>query len=170
MKRTLQQATLIILGILLLLCTSCTEKNDDSSVSGKTCTVSIICTSVLTHKSDLLPEKEEIIPQNGYFTKEMTVVIGEEDTVFSVLQKLCRDRKMHLDFEFTPAYNSMFIKGIGNLYCGDCGAMSGWMFAVNKVLPSTSCDSTPVKDGDTVEWLFICDYATDLTAEYTWGE
>lgn len=40
-----------------------------------------------------------------------------------------------MESNWTPAYNSAYIEGIGNLYEFDCGNLSGWMYSVNGVWP-----------------------------------
>ena len=67
--------------------------------------------------------------------------LSEGDTVFDVLQRVCRAQGIHMESNWTPAYNSAHIEGIGNLYEFDCGNLSGWMYSVNGVWPDYGCSS-----------------------------
>lgn len=75
-----------------------------------------------------------------------------------MLQRVCRDNGIHMEFSNTPMYNSAYIEGIGNLYEFDCGEQSGWMYAVNGWYPNYGCSRYALKDGDTVTWVYTCDY------------
>ena len=89
---------------------------------------------------------------------------SEGDTVFDVLQRVCRAQGIHMESNWTPAYNSAYIEGIGNLYEFDCGNLSGWMYSVNGVWPDYGCSSCTLHDGDTVVWSYTCDLGRDVGA------
>ena len=54
-----------------------------------------------------------------------------------------------------------YVKGIAQIYSGDCGDMSGWMYTVNGEFAEVGCDAYSVQEGDEICWVFICDYLTD---------
>ena len=59
-------------------------------------------------------------------------------------------------------YNSVYIKGIANLYEFDCGELSGWFYKVNGEKPNFGCSQYKLKDDDKVEWVYTCNFlATD---------
>ena len=58
----------------------------------------------------------------------MTVTFYEGESVFNVLQRTCKQQKIHMEFSNTPIYNSAYIEGINNLYEFDVGNLSGWMY------------------------------------------
>ena len=89
---------------------------------------------------------------------------SEGDTVFDVLQRVCRAQGIHMESNWTPAYNSAYIEGICNLYEFDCGSLSGWMYSVNGVWPDYGCSSCTLHDGDTVVWSYTCDLGRDVGA------
>ena len=82
--------------------------------------------------------------------------------MFDVLQQVCRDNKIHLEFSNSPVYQSAYIEGIGNLYEFDCGELSGWMYSVNGWFPNYGCSSYAVQDGDVIEWVYTCDLGSDV--------
>ena len=87
-----------------------------------------------------------------------------------MLQRVCRDNGIHMEFSNTPMYNSAYIEGIGNLYEFDCGEQSGWMYAVNGWFPNYGCSRYALKDGDTVKWVYTCDYGKDVGGAYYAGD
>ena len=93
-----------------------------------TCTISISCASILEHMDLCDKEKVELVPENGWLLKPVEVTFKQGQSVFDVLQQVCRDNKIHMEFSMTPIYNSAYIEGIGNLYEFDCGEVSGWMY------------------------------------------
>ena len=84
-------------------------------------------------------EKVELVPENGWLLKPVEVTFKQGQSVFDVLQQVCRDNKIHMEFSMTPIYNSAYIEGIGNLYEFDCGEVSGWMYKVNDWFPNYGC-------------------------------
>ena len=47
------------------------------------------------------------------------------ESVYDVLQRVCKANKIHMESSFTPVYNSAYIEGIHNLYEFDVGKLSG---------------------------------------------
>ena len=152
----------LLLCLLLVLCTACGRTQNDTG--DLHCTVTIECSTVLAHMDDLSPGKAEIIPTDGVLLPETAVAFSEGDTVFDVLQRVCRAQGIHMGSNWTPAYNSAYIEGIGNLYEFDCGNLSGWMYSVNGVWPDYGCSSYTLHDGDTVVWSYTCDLGRDVGA------
>ena len=153
----------LLLCLLLVLCTAACGAQPDSDGALR-CTVTIECGTVLGHMDDLSPGKAELIPSDGVLLPETEVAFSEGDTVFDVLQRVCRAQGIHMESNWTPAYNSAYIEGIGNLYEFDCGNLSGWMYSVNGVWPDYGCSSYTLHDGDTVVWSYTCDLGRDVGA------
>lgn len=128
----------------------------------KSCTLSISCSTVCANLADLDAEKAELIPPDGCILPPTKCTLSEGESVFDVLLRVCRERKIHMEFSETPAYQTAYIEGIGNLYEFDCGALSGWMYRVNGVFPNFGCSRYALEDGDTVEWLYTCDLGADI--------
>jgi len=134
-----------------------------------TCTFSIECSTILNNLSMLEPEKLEMVPFDGVILAEMTVVFYEGESVFDVLQRVCKENKIHMEASWTPIYNSAYIEGIHNLYEFDCGALSGWMYKVNGWYPNYGCSRYQLLDGDVVEWRYTCDLGNDIGGGYAIG-
>ena len=143
-----------------------TEKAPEVSL----CTISISCATILNHMDWLDPDKTELVPTDGWLLPATQAEFHEGESVFDVLQRVCRDNGIHMEFSNTPMYNSAYIEGIGNLYEFDCGEQSGWMYAVNGWFPNYGCSRYALKDGDTVKWVYTCDYGKDVGGAYYAGD
>lgn len=49
----------------------------------------------------------------------------------------------------------MYVSSIGGLAEKDHGGMSGWVYAVNGVEPSTACSNYVLSDGDSIYWSYV---------------
>lgn len=134
------------------------------------CTFSISCATVLDNMDKLDKSKKEIIPDDGWILKPVTVTFNEGESVFDVLKQVCKDNKIQLEFSLTPIYNSAYIEGINNLYEFDCGSFSGWTYKVNDWFPNYGCSRYEVKNGDVIEWHFTCNNGADVGKNYSVGE
>ena len=150
-----RRALALLLCLLLLLCTACGGQAQEDA-GALHCTVKIACSTVLEHMDDLKPGKADIVPADGVLLPETTVAFSEGDTVFDVLQQVCRAQGIHMESTWTPAYNSAYIEG--------CGELSGWMYSVNGVWPDYGCSGYTLHDGDTVVWSYTCDLGRDVGA------
>ena len=140
---------------------------EDAQVDGNTtytCTDSISCATLLDNMDKLSQNKRPLVPADGVLLPETQVTFSAGESAFDVLQRVCRDNKLHMESSFTPLYNSAYIEGIGNLYEFDCGELSGWMYSVNGVWPDYGCSGYTLHDGDTVVWSYTCDLGRDVGA------
>lgn len=135
-----------------------------------TVTFSIECSTILNNLSQLDPDKLEMVPSGGTILAKTSVSCYEGESVFDVLQQVCRDNGIHMESEFTPIYNSAYIEGIHNLYEFDCGSLSGWMYRVNGWYPNYGCSRYVLEDGDIVEWRYTCDLGNDIGGGYAVGK
>ena len=89
---------------------------------------------------------------------------------FAQLTEFCRERGIHMDSNFTPMYNSAYVKGIANLYEFDVGSQSGWMYKVNGWFPNYGCSRYTVQQGDEICWMYTCvGYGEDIGGGYAMG-
>ena len=134
-----------------------------------TCTLSISCATILDNMDLCDPEKRELVPEDGWILKPTVVTFYEGESVFNVLQRTCKQQKIHMEFSNTPIYNSAYIEGIHNLYEFDVGNLSGWMYKVNGWFPNYGCSRYQLKDGDVIEWVYTCDLGYDVGGGYATG-
>ena len=134
-----------------------------------TCTISIRCDAILNNMSLCDPAKTDLVPADGWILPPMTVTFYEGESVFNILQRTCKQQKIHMEFEYTPIYNSAYIEGINNLYEFDVGELSGWMYKVNEWFPNYGCSRYALSDGDVICWVYTCDLGKDVGGGYAVG-
>lgn len=129
------------------------------------CTISVSCAAAWERRAEWAESVAEVIPENGVILQPVHVTYYEGESVFDVLQRVCKSRYVPMEFTSTPLYNTAYIEGIGNLYEFDCGAGSGWMYKVNGWFPNYGCSRYAVRDGDVIEWLYTCNLGRDIGGE-----
>ena len=134
-----------------------------------TCTISISCATILNNLDLCDPEKVELVPEDGWILEPVAVTFYEGESVFNVLQRTCKQLKIHMEFTNTPIYNSAYIEGIHNLYEFDVGELSGWMYKVNDWFPNYGCSRYQLKAGDVINWVYTCDLGYDVGGGYATG-
>lgn len=127
------------------------QTNEPSAAAG-TVTMSIVCTDVVGKTT------AEHIPQDGILLAAAAFPIEEGETAFSVLTRATQANEIHLESEGAPGMR--YVTGIGQVYSGDFGEMSGWLYWVNGEMPSVGCEQLTLKDGDVIEWVYICDMSS----------
>lgn len=135
-------------------------------------TLSVTCKSILNNMHMFNMDKLEVLPEDGIIYAAQNVDFYEGESVFDVLLREMKNKKIHMSFRMTPIYNSNYIEGINNLYEFDCGELSGWMYKVNGWFPNYGCSRYVLKDGDVIEWVYTCDLGRDIGGEFavTGGE
>lgn len=118
--------------------------------------ITIRCDTILDNMGDLNPGKVEFVPSNGEILPMVSVYFYEGETVFEVLNRVCKIANIQLEYSWTPLYSSYYIEGINHLYEFDCGEQSGWMYKVNEWFPNYGCSSYDVSDGDVIVWCYTC--------------
>lgn len=126
------------------------------------CTISISCAALVKQLDLCDPDKKELVPADGWILPATTISFSEGETVFDVLQRVCKANKIHMEYEDTPGYNSAYIEGIANLYEFDAGAQSGWMYKVNDWFPNYGCSQYTLQNGDVICWVYSCDLGADV--------
>lgn len=129
---------------------------------GLFCTISISCAVLLDHTDELGDTLLELVPETGVLLAPTEAVFSEGESVFDVLQRVCRENGIHLEFSSTPAYGSVYIEGIGNIYEFDCGSLSGWMYMVDGWFPNYGCSQYLLSGGESIRWLYTCDLGADI--------
>lgn len=130
------------------------------------CTFSISCATILDNMDKLDKEKVELVPKDGWILKPTKIEFYEGESVYDILLRVCKDKKIHLETTFTPMYNSVYLEGISNLYEFDCGGQSGWMYSVNDWFPNYGCSRYVVQNGDTIEFKYTCNLGYDVGGSF----
>ena len=145
------------------------ENQEINNKKTYTCTFSIECSTILNNLATLDPDKRELIPVDGVILAPIQVSFYEGESVFDLLQRVCKEKGIHLESSWTPIYNSAYIEGIHNLYEFDCGELSGWVYRVNGWYPNYGCSRYQLADGETVEFRYTCDLGKDVGCEWMAG-
>lgn len=162
-----QRALTLLLAVLLCaaLLAGCGQKPaapaEDAALH---CTISISCATLLDHSDQLAKEKAGLVPADGCLLPATQAAFSEGESAFDLLQRVCRENKIPLDFDESAAYGA-FIKGIGNIYQGDCGDLSYWMYSVNGAFLNCGCSQYTLCEGDEICLLYTCDLGADIGAE-----
>ena len=135
-----------------------------------TATISIRCDTILNNMNKFNKDKLSVLPSDGTIMNTRTAVFYEGESVFDVLQREVRASGIHMEFQFTPIYNSVYIQGINNIYEFDCGELSGWMYKVNGWFPNYGASRYSLQQGDIIEWVYTCDLGSDVGGFYAVGE
>lgn len=114
-------------------------------------------------RCDLLPEDHTHahLPDDGWITAPTEYAFSEGDTVLALLQEVCRTQNIQLEIDGNTDALA-YIRGIGNLYELDYGALSGWVYLVNGASPSVGCGQYSLSDGDTIEWVYTLELGNDI--------
>ena len=163
MKRLLP----LLLAVLLL--SACGGQETEKQAAGS-CTFSISCATILDNRDQLKAAKAGYVPDDGVILPVTETTFYEGETVFDVLQRLCRENDIPMESCWSPMYNSAYIEGIAQLYEFDCGELSGWMYSVNGTYPNYGCSKYTLQDGDVVCWVYTCDLGEDVGGGYAAGE
>lgn len=143
------------------------EDTTVDSSTAYTCTFSISCETILDNWDLCDESKKPLVPTDGVILPATAVTFSEGESVYDVLQRVCKDNKIHMESSWTPMYNSAYIEGIHNLYEFDVGQGSGWMYAVNGWYPNYGCSRYALQNGDVVAWRYTCDYGADIGGGFT---
>lgn len=117
-----------------------------------------IGTVTLTVRCDRVPGLEQLdhLPEDGILLATEVYEIEAGETVYDILTEAARKHGLHVDA--TGLGESVYVRGIGQLYEQEHGELSGWVYYVNGTSPSMGCASYELADGD--EILF--DYSLTL--------
>lgn len=137
---------------------------DDVTENSETVTLSVRCDTVLDNWDKLDDELkfEKYVPQSGVILQEFMLVLRKNDTVYDILNRAVRHKKIHMECVYSANYGSVYVQGINHLYEFSCGELSGWMYKVNGVFPNYGCSKYVLKNGDKIEWVYTCDLGRDV--------
>ena len=138
------------------------KKQEEVASSGKACTISISCSTILNNMDKCDPAISGIIPSSGTILSATTVEFTDGETVYDVLQRVCQSNGIQMEASWSPTYNSAYIEGIANIYEFDVGSGSGWMYKVNGWFPNYGCSSYLLEGGENICWIYTCSLGSDI--------
>ena len=169
--KTVKEATESEEGQKERTCSACSRKEqqtvpkEEPGIIGYV-NIEIRCDTILNNMGDLTPGKAEFVPSNGVILPMVQVPFYENETVFEVLNRICKTTNIQIEYSWTPLYGSYYIEGINHLYEFDCGFESGWMYKVNNWFPNYGCSAYELQGGEEIVWYYTCTgLGTDVGAE-----
>ncbi len=170
LKRKLNKknALCIVLGAGVLFCAAWflniqtpaqyfSENTGETKPSGAYVTVEIRCDNAVGVIDSAY------VPADGTILKKTDEALSDGDTVYSVLSRVAKRKRIPLDCKGSEAAG-YYIKGINYLYEFDGGEFSGWVYMVNGVQGEAAASAYTLSDGDTVVWVYTVDLGRDVTA------
>lgn len=121
------------------------------------CTISIRCSALKDRRETLEDRLLPYVPENGVILSAVKVRVAVKSSVYDVLSAVCKAKKIALDAEYTPLYDSYYVRGINHLYEMDAGDRSGWLYTVNRKKPDVGASAYQLSDGDSIVWSYSCD-------------
>ena len=129
---------------------------------GQAVTLEITCRDLCEHMGRLTDEAvREYIPKDGEILAPEEVALEEGESVYDLLQRVCREKNIHLESSEDPVYQSRYVEGIGHLYEKDAGKRSGWTYEVDGTCPDYGCSKYMLKGGERVRWVYVTDYTQE---------
>ena len=139
--------------------------SDDTANAAHTVTLTVDCSDILDNYNmlDKNLRDERYVPSDGIVMPAEKYVLREGDTAFDLLEKAARCEKIPLDYQGSEdnIYNTVYVRGINNIYEFSCGPSSGWTYTVNGESPDKGCSQYVLHDGDSVEFYYVCDYTKE---------
>ena len=133
--------------------------DDIQPIAVGTVTISISCVTLLNYL-DVYEGDANAIPKDGEILPAVSVELYENDTAYTLLKRVCREKKIEVDGEWDA--DSAYITQIDSVSECAAGPLSAWLFTVNGTIPDVDSQSYLLEDGDVVEWRYTCDLGEDL--------
>lgn len=127
------------------------DKDSDDKVEN--CTITIQCREILSHREKLKEGYEDFVPDSGYIIKNYSVKYEKGDTVYTVLQRACRENGIKMGAK--PTGYGMYVYSINYLPEKACGGTSGWTYYVNGTFPHVSVDNYTLYGGEAIEFRYV---------------
>ncbi|MBQ8404076.1 MAG: DUF4430 domain-containing protein [Clostridia bacterium] len=124
--------------------------------------ISIRCDTVFDNAEKLAPALWEFVPEDGVILAETEYVLRDGDTVFDILTRAAKTRRIQMEYSGSAESRTVYIEGISHLYEFSCGELSGWSYLVNGEIPQLGASSYTLSDGDVIEWVYTCDLSRDI--------
>ena len=128
--------------------------------------ISIRCDKAIENYEDLDESlrSEEFVPQSGEILPVTLLPLYENDTVYTVLARACRENEIPFEVQGADEnrFSTAYVQGIHYLYETSCGPLSGWMYRVNGIFPIVGCSDYYPLDGDVIEWVYTCSLGHDI--------
>lgn len=122
-----------------------------------TVTLEIRCDELSEDTSRLKDQSLAVyVPEDGTILAEEQIQAKSGDSVFDVLDRVCKEKDIQIEYSYTAAYDSYYVKGINYLYEFSGGKYSGWIYQVNGETPQVGCSKYTLKGNEKIVWSYTC--------------
>ena len=95
---------------------------------------------------------KSIAPNDGVILPATDVEISDGDTVYTLLDRVCKDKGITLDV--IEDGDGVFVNGIEGIVCFADGSSRAWDFTVNGRSTGRDSANSPIKGGDVIVWRY----------------
>ncbi len=155
-KKLLTLAVVLVVAVAIAVVVVLTQSGGNEPEAAGQCTFSITCTGMVEGLDKLDENVAALVPEDGLLLPETETDFYDGETAFDVLKRLTEDNDIQM--EYSGSGETAYIEGLGNIYEGDAGGYSGWMYLVNGDFAPVGCGAYTMQDGDQVEFQFYCDF------------
>ncbi len=159
-KATKRAALIIVIAAVAVFILAALKPWQKTAGNTVSVTFEIRCDS-LSENMDALNDEglRDYIPEDGtIFPKSEVQIESGVTTVFQLTDKVCKENDIHIDYSYSPGYDSHYIKAINYMYELSAGVYSGWMYSVNGEVPNYGADKIVLEGGEEVQWFYTVDY------------
>lgn len=116
-------------------------------------TITIECKTILDNmgKVDQGLLENDLIPKDGVILGKTVADVFENDNVYTLLKRVCKQKKIHLDCSYDH-----YIRGINYIYEMSVGESSGWMYFVDGSEPNKGIGQYKLVGGENIKIAYTC--------------
>ena len=96
-----------------------------------------------------LVEFPPTFPPNG-IVLQADASFSAGETAYDVMLRALQEEKIHYEVDA-----SKYFLAIGNIYAGEFGDMSGWLYTVNGESPTVGASQYILQDGDNLRFYYV---------------
>lgn len=155
-----RKLSLVIIMTLILITTLVSFRmgNGKGTKEGEV-RLEIRCDELVQHPEKMKkPELWKDIPKDGIILKETKCTMKSGETVFDILNRVCKEKNIQIEYSHVVGYDSYYVEGIQYLYEFDAGKRSGWMYLIDGENTNYGCSQYKLKGGEKIVWKYVCDY------------
>ena len=151
MKKKFWSALAIILCVMIFA-VGMTACSDNLGAKVGEVTIAIECKTILQNMDKAEPGliDNKLIHSDGIILKDSAVDIFEKDNVLTVLKRICKQNKIHIDAD------SSYVKAINHIYEMSVGESSGWLYFVDGLQPNVGANQYKLKGGEKIVFAYTC--------------
>lgn len=143
---------LAIIICVMILAVGMSACSDNLGTKVGEVTIAIDCKTIHQNmdKAEAGLIDNKLVPSDGIILKESIVDIFEKDNVLTVLKRICKQNKIHIDAD------SSYVKAINHIYEMSVGESSGWLYFVDGLQPNVGANQYKLKGGEKIVFAYTC--------------